>query len=160
MNFRWTPEALAAFEAKRKKWDATGAVRTHKIRDDGHERAGRVRPKLQVVMKLTERQVQRACLNALEVHPKVAFAWRQNTGALQDKRGITVRFAFRGCADILGCMRDGRFLAVECKATGKYPTPDQMAFLRRVTAAGGIAVWADDPSKLIAALDGEGEKEC
>jgi hypothetical protein len=31
MTFRWTPEALEAFQKRRKQWEQTGQVRTHRI---------------------------------------------------------------------------------------------------------------------------------
>ena len=42
----------------------------------------------------------------------------------------------------------GRFLACECKATGKHASPEQAAFLDNVLDAGGYAVCIDAPHKL------------
>jgi hypothetical protein len=53
--------------------------------------------------KLSERMVQNACLDLLEASPKVAFAWRQNTGAVKIAKRF-VRFSFKGCSDILGML--------------------------------------------------------
>lgn len=90
-----------------------------------------------------ESQVMEAVAGILERHPMVAAWWRQNTGAVKlDNRFI--KFSFRGCSDFLGFLTDGRILAVECKATGKKPTPDQSAFLESVEKAGGFACWTDD----------------
>ena len=72
------------------------------------------------------------------------FAFRQNTGAgkLTDGARHTsrfVRFGFPGCADILGCLDDGRFLAIECKAPTGRITQEQAAFLDDIRRRGGKA---------------------
>lgn len=62
------------------------------------------------------------------------FYFRCNTG----RRG-GVSFGIKGAPDIVGILPGGRFLAVEVKsATGK-PSPDQVAFIARVNATGGLA---------------------
>jgi hypothetical protein len=54
-----------------------------------------------------------------------------------------VTFGFTGCADILGQLRDGRFLAVECKAPNRgSATAEQAEFLRLVASNGGVAILA------------------
>lgn len=156
MSFRWTDEALAAFEERRQKWEATGRVTTHVLRGDPSSRdkpRGRpYRTAIRTGLQLTERQVLRACLNALQVHPKVAFAWRQNVGAFVEN-ARTIRFAFKGCSDILGCLKGGRWLAVECKASGATATENQQAFLDRVNESGGLGICVDDPALLVRALE-------
>lgn len=112
--------------------------------------------------KASEAQVQAAVLKFLQLHPKVAFAHRQNTGAaymvnLDSNGNVTgkprfVRFAFKGCADILGMLKDGRWLAIECKSHNGRPTPDQTAFLRTVRDNNGVAgvAWSlDDAVRII-----------
>ena len=99
-----------------------------------------------------ESQVMEAVAGILERHPLVAAYWRQNTGAVKlDNRFI--KFSFRGCSDYLGFLTDGRILAVECKATGKKPSPEQAAFLENVEKAGGFACWTDDGVNLLEKLE-------
>lgn len=43
----------------------------------------------------------------------------------------------KGVSDILGIWR-GKFLAIEVKVPGKYPTPEQKRFLEQVNREGGI----------------------
>jgi hypothetical protein len=103
--------------------------------------------------KLTEKAVQSACMDILERHPRVAFWWRQNTGAVKLEgaggKNRYVRFSFKGASDLMAVLVGGKFLAVECKATGKEPSDDQRAFLRRCNEAHAYGVWVDDPQQLI-----------
>jgi hypothetical protein len=88
-----------------------------------------------------EGAVVHAVLAALRAHPRVAWAERMNTGAYKDGERF-IRYGFKGCADILGQLRDGRLLAVECKAAGGNLTEDQAEFLRTVAGNGGVAIVA------------------
>lgn len=156
MNARWTAEDLIAFEQRMKKAGAT--VRTHLIEpkesNEGRKYTSRTR-KAAVAsgLKLSEAQVLRACLNILSRHPKVGFFWRQNTGVAVMDGTRKIKFSFRGCSDILGALKSGRFMAIETKATGKQPTPEQRSFLRRVEDGGGWAVCVDSPQALLNALE-------
>jgi len=85
-----------------------------------------------------ERDVLAEVLAVLEMHPRVAFVWRQNTGAM-DLGERYVRFSFKGCSDVLGMLKTGQFLAIETKRIGKEPTEDQAAFLANVNRNGGLA---------------------
>lgn len=158
MSLRFTDADLTAFRARAAEWESRGVVRTHVIADDGagprlvRKPAMALGKPMRLQLRMTERQVLRACLNALQVHPKVAFAWRQNVGGFVNK-ARTIRFAFKGCSDILGCLKGGRWLAVECKATGKKPSDDQLAFLGRVNASGGLGICVDDVAQLLRALE-------
>jgi hypothetical protein len=49
-------------------------------------------------------------------------------------------FGLKGSADILGCLPDGRFLAVEVKAPDGRISPEQRQFPAEVQALGGLAV--------------------
>jgi hypothetical protein len=105
----------------------------------------------QPLPKLLESDVLPAVLGALHVHPRVAWVHRFNSGVM-DIDGRNVRFAFKGCSDILGQLKDGRFLAVEVKRPGGMPTPDQAQFLARVVANGGVAFVARGVDDVMAAL--------
>lgn len=156
----WKEADLEAFHARRAQWERHGAVRTHRIADEPEgaqtkpaqkKRLRRVNPTITV--KLNERQVIRACMQILSKHPKVALAWRQNSGRAIAAGGQSIKFAFKGCSDLLGMLRGGRFLAVETKATGSKPSPEQLRFLQNVNEAGGLGLCVDDPSTLLNALE-------
>ncbi|EXJ13882.1 hypothetical protein [Imhoffiella purpurea] len=95
-----------------------------------------------------EHDIQGAILRYLAVDRRVAWAKRFNTGAQviegQDRQGRRkrrfIRYAFPGCADVLGQLASGHFLAIECKRHGEKPTPEQAAFLEDVSRAGGLAI--------------------
>lgn len=82
-------------------------------------------------------------LKAVRAHPLVAWAERQNSGAVRNG-GRFIRFGWPGCPDVLGQLRDGRFLGVEVKAAKGRPSPEQVAFLERIRLAGGVAFIAHD----------------
>ena len=58
--------------------------------------------------------------------------------------GRFIRFGWPGCSDVLGQLRDGRFLAVECKSPTGRLRPEQTVFLERINGAGGVAFVARD----------------
>ena len=82
-------------------------------------------------------------LKALRTHPAVAWAERQNSGAVR-VGGRFVRFGWVGCPDVLGQLKDGRLLGVEVKAAKGRTSPEQVAFLERINQAGGVAFVARD----------------
>lgn len=116
-----------------------------------------------------ERVVLRDVLELLNVHPRVAFAFRLNTasgflvpartwkamlcGALaQATMARFIRFAFPGCSDILGMCKGGKFLAIECKASDGEPSDEQTAFLELVNRWGGMGILARSVSDVMDAL--------
>lgn len=92
---------------------------------------------------LSEHQVQTACLQYLAVCPQVAWAERMNSGAVKipvpGGKDRFIRYGFPGCADIIGQLKDGRFLAIEVKSRTGRATEAQAAFLKRVATSGGVS---------------------
>lgn len=80
-------------------------------------------------------------LKVLRNHPAVAWCERQNTGAAK-VGGRFIRFGWRGCSDVIGQLKDGRLLAVECKAPKGRLRPEQDEFLSLVRRFGGVAFMA------------------
>jgi hypothetical protein len=77
---------------------------------------------------------------------------RMNTGAMKlDNR--YVKFAFKGCSDIIGQLKDGRFLAIEVKREKKYPSAEQNAFLGMVNLNGGYACYVQSVDRLAFLLE-------
>lgn len=104
-----------------------------------------------------ESLVLAACLRLCCAHRAVGWARRMNSGATKfTGRGgkpYFVKFGWPGASDIVGQMRDGRFLAVEVKRPGGRPTPEQQAFLALVAGHGGVAVLVDTVDSLARVLD-------
>lgn len=88
-----------------------------------------------------EKDIQKAILNYLEATH--IFAWRNNTGAgfntNPNGKKYFIRFSTKGAPDILGCLREGRLLAIEVKRPGGVASKDQEEFLGAITKLGGLA---------------------
>jgi hypothetical protein len=71
--------------------------------------------------------------------------FRRNVGGLYDDDGNYVPFAEKGQSDLYGWVRaTGVHFEFETKRYGKKPTPNQLAWLKRCTATGAHAWWADN----------------
>ena len=62
----------------------------------------------------------------------------------------------RGVSDLLGCLPDGRMLAVEVKRLGGKPTGDQLSFIKDIQRCGGLAFIADSVDAVKSRLDAVG----
>jgi len=104
-----------------------------------------------------ERDIQKACLQLLRAHPKVAYCWRANSGTFTEQnqdgsqRYISANSA-PGCPDILGYLKGGRFLCIEVKRPGGKASRLQEQFLDRAKAAGALAALVDDPQQIAGLL--------
>lgn len=101
----------------------------------------------------SESQVLRACLELLQRHPKISFAWRANAGAMQNPRGQWVKFGFKGMPDLMAVTKSGKFLACEVKRPGERPTEEQLFFLYNVVPNTAYAYWTWDAAMLKRYLD-------
>ena len=108
-------------------------------------------------MSTPEGLVVQACLEYLHLHK--IMSWRNNTGAVKYKNakgaGRFLRFGYVGSSDIIGILPDGRFLAVECKASTKL-SEAQRYFLADIRKNGGVAVVAHSVEDVAAVLAAEG----
>jgi len=84
------------------------------------------------------------------------FVWRSNTGVffLKNKQGKTRMFrsGIKGLSDIIGLLRNGQFVAIECKVGYNKLTKDQEEFLEKVRYLGGIGLCAKSLDSVIACL--------
>jgi hypothetical protein len=85
-----------------------------------------------------EGRVKAACLRYLE--KRGIKAWNNPSGCIRVAPDRWVHFGKKGSADILGCLPDGRFLAVEVKAARGVLSPEQREFLADIKALGGLAI--------------------
>ena len=75
---------------------------------------------------------------------KGIFCWKNVTGGYYDSKIKRFRkqsspYAINGTSDILAILKDGRFLAIECKSKYGKATPDQLMFIERINFNGGLA---------------------
>lgn len=55
-----------------------------------------------------------------------------------------VKFGLKGSADIIGLLKDGQFVAIECKTGGASRTPQQIKFGDMITRFNGNYYLARD----------------
>ncbi|MCL2007417.1 MAG: VRR-NUC domain-containing protein [Treponema sp.] len=89
-------------------------------------------------MVIPESHILKGCLHYLEA--RGIYHWRNNTGAVRIGPGRFMRFGKVGSSDILGILRGGRFLCVECKAPNGRLSPEQKQFLDDIRGLGGLAL--------------------
>jgi len=81
-------------------------------------------------------------------HPKVYDAWVTTQGRLKGKYKI----GKTGVSDIIGFMKNGRFLAVEVKKVGEKISDQQQIFIDSVNMCGGVAgvaITIEDANKIL-----------
>lgn len=103
-----------------------------------------------------EKDVQKAVLATLKLHPQVAWVERMNTGCVSHVRsngskGFT-RFGFVGLSDIIGQLKNGKFLAVEVKRLSGTATRAQLDFIQIVNNHNGVAFIARSVNDVVAML--------
>ena len=104
---------------------------------------------------MSETQLQAAIRDALLATGRVIL-WRNNTGKLQDRQGRRVQFGLGvGGADLVGMLRgSGRFVAWEIKTPTGRMSPEQKAWHRAVTEAGGAVFVARSVDEALEQLRG------
>jgi hypothetical protein len=112
--------------------------------------------RLQAV-KATENQVKNAILRYLTIERRVVWAARMNTGKGKllrpDGSQTWISFGFTGCPDIMGMLRDGRYLAIECKRADGRVRPDQQKHITQAADHGAVAIIARSVEDVQMALD-------
>jgi hypothetical protein len=108
-------------------------------------------------IKATEAQVQDAILRYLAVERRVVWAARMNSGKGKllrpDGSQTWISFGFTGCPDIMGQLRGGRYLAIECKRSGGRVRPAQREHITQAADNGAVAIFARSVEDVQTALD-------
>ncbi len=108
-------------------------------------------------IKPTEAQVQDAILRYLAVERRVVWAARMNSGKGKllrpDGSQTWISFGFTGCPDIMGQLRDGRYLAIECKRSDGRVRPEQRQHITQASDHGAVAIIARSVEDVQTALD-------
>ena len=90
--------------------------------------------------KSPEGRVVRECLLWLKQHGVLAV--RTHAGYLRLANGNWMHAGAPGWPDITGCLPDGQFLGVECKAAKGRQSEGQARIEREITERGGLYVVA------------------
>jgi hypothetical protein len=102
-------------------------------------------------MTESERDIKRAIRDYLELKRCVVVPVR-NVGIMKASgQYIPLPAGDRGMSDMIVCLPDGKFAAIEVKRPGNKPTAEQLEFLEAVRRANGIGIVAysiDDVMRL------------
>ncbi len=92
---------------------------------------------------LKESHIQKAIIDFLKVKKILCFKHR-NVGIYKQATNSYIPLAFgeKGISDIIGCLKNGRFLAIEVKRKGNKPSNEQLEFIERVNKMGGVGIIA------------------
>jgi len=144
-GFGASAEALAKLD---------GEIAELKARIDAPKRA-RTPPKPRT--EPSEAEILKDIMKLLHVHPKVAKAWRVNSGVAKYQSGEGTRYVrmntAKGMSDVMGVLKDGRTLAIECKSRTGTVHAHQHEFLNSISAAGGVAFVARSVSDVLTKLE-------
>lgn len=99
-----------------------------------------------------ERANLRTIIDLLRTHPKVAFAWRMQSGLFSNGQR-TIKIGVVGIPDIIGMLKSGRFYGIEVKAARGKVSDLQQKRLDQINRDGGLAFVAYGVNDVLAALD-------
>jgi hypothetical protein len=127
---------------------------------DESELLRRRAPSALAAVEPLEREVQRACREALRAHPAVSRVFRMNSGAhvIDDGQGARRFIRYHdvdGLSDLWVWLKRPfapRQAFIEVKRPGEKPTEKQAAFLEGARAYGHIAFWCTDAAQCWAEL--------
>lgn len=104
---------------------------------------------------MSEAQIQYDILKVFGATPYMRL-WRNNSGLLYAPgAGGTirrVRASAEGAPDIIGVLRGGRFIGIECKALRGRQSPEQKAFQQMIERMGGLYILARSVQDVLAQL--------
>lgn len=99
-----------------------------------------------------EQDIQRAILDYLRIKKYVVFKHHSTGFTVRNGKAVTFRYSEKGISDIIACSVQGRFVAIEVKKPGGKASEDQLDFLKRVRANGGIGILAYSLDDVVEAL--------
>jgi len=100
-------------------------------------------------MKEKESDIQKAIIDYLRLKKYVVFKHHSTGFTVRDGKTAAFRYGDKGIADVIACSPNGRFIAIEVKKKTGKASPEQLEFLERVRANGGIAILARNGSDYI-----------
>lgn len=90
----------------------------------------------------TEQGIQKAIIDYLRLKKYVVFKANSTQFGIRNNKPFAFPNPQKGVADIISCSTKGRFVAIEVKKKGGRATEEQLEFLERVKANGGIGILA------------------
>jgi len=104
---------------------------------------------------IPEKQIENEILRWLALNG--IFAWKnQSVGIYNPTRKVFMRKTnvhhIKGVSDILGILKDGRMLAIECKSKYGKPSPEQTLFIQKIRDNGGVAFIARSLDEVVEAF--------
>ncbi len=104
-------------------------------------------------MMKNETDIQRDIFRKCVRNDRIAWIARNNVGVYKRGKSI-IRYGLGvGSSDLIGQLKDGRFLAIECKTRTGRTTKEQDLFLNRVKMWGGVAIVCRSSSELDSQLE-------
>jgi hypothetical protein len=101
---------------------------------------------------LLEKDIQKQILMLLRKHPKIHWVARFNSGTFMDGDRYITSNSQRGMSDILGMLKGGRLLAIECKSRTGRIDKHQQDFLNLINEGGGLGFIARSVDDVLAKL--------
>ncbi len=90
-------------------------------------------------MASSERDLQKAVLEWLKHQKFIAYAFETDTSRTRSRKYTSSK---KGLADIIGCLSDGRFFAIELKVGYNQASDEQSLFLFKIQSTGAPAFLA------------------
>lgn len=100
----------------------------------------------------SEQNIQRAIIEYLRLKKYVVFKHHSTGSTVREGQAVFFKHGDRGIADVIACSPIGSFVAIEVKTKSGKTSPDQLEFLERVRANGGITVLARSVDDVMAVM--------
>lgn len=100
-----------------------------------------------------ESEIKRMILEYLNLRFPTGLFWNNRTTGIKKPNGQWIPASLPGVSDIIGCLPNGQFLAIEVKRLGNILTVWQTNFLKLVIKAGGIGLVAYSVDDVIKTMD-------
>lgn len=103
-----------------------------------------------------ESDIQSSIIEYLRYRGYIVFKANSTQFGIRDGKAFAFSSAQKGVSDIIACGDGGRYLAVEVKKRGGYPTTEQVDFIKSIRSKGGIALVAYSLDDVIAEIANPG----
>ena len=101
---------------------------------------------------LSEQDIQKIIIDYLRIKRYVVFKHHSTGSTVREGKAVFFKYGEKGISDIIACSPKGTFVAIEVKKKGGKTSPEQLDFLARVKACGGIAILAHSLDEVLAVI--------